>query len=102
MCNSVSPACSGEWLGILDERGSVDVIFLDFAKAFDKVSHPHPLLKLQNYGIKGQLLEWILDFLTTRRQRVVIDGHSYRWSDRGNIWRASRKYFGTLAVSCSY
>ena len=43
-----------EWLSILDERGSVDAIFLDFAKAFDKVCHPHLLLKLQHYGIKGQ------------------------------------------------
>ena len=70
-----------EWLSILDERGSVDAIFLDFAKAFDKVSHPHLLLKLQHYGIKGQLLEWISDFLTTRRQGVVIDGHSSGWSE---------------------
>ena len=60
-----------EWLSILDERGSVDAIFLDFAKAFDKVSHPHLLLKLQHYGIKGQLLEWFSDFLTKRIQRVV-------------------------------
>ena len=59
----------------------MDQIFLDFAKAFDKVSHPHLLLKLQHYGIKGQLLKWISDFLTTRRQRVVIDGHSSGWSE---------------------
>ena len=37
-----------EWLSVLDERGSVDAIFLDFAKAFD-----HLPLKLQHYGIKG-------------------------------------------------
>ena len=80
MSNSAAPACP-EWLSILDERGSVDAIFLDFAKAFDKVCHPHLLLKLQHYGIKGQLLEWISDFLTTRRQRVVIDGHSSGWSE---------------------
>ena len=48
----------------------MDAIFLDFAKAFDKVC-----------GIKGQLLKWILDFLTTRRQREVIDGHSSGWSE---------------------
>ena len=46
-----------EWLSILEERDSVDAIFLDFAKAFDKVSHPYLLLELQHYGIKGQLLE---------------------------------------------
>ena len=66
-----------EWLSILEERGSVDAIFLDFAKAFDNKSVPSsPATKLQHHGIKGQLLEWISDFLTTRRQRVVIDGHS--------------------------
>ena len=59
----------------------MDAIFLDFAKAFDNVSYSHLLLKLQNHGIKGQLLEWISDFLTTRRQRVVIDGHSSSWSE---------------------
>ena len=70
-----------EWLSILEERGSVDAIVLDFAKAFDKVSHPHLLLKIQHHGIKGQLLKWISDFLTTRRQRVVIDGYSSSWSE---------------------
>ena len=80
MSNSAAPACP-EWLSILDERGSVDAIFLDFAKAFDKVC-----------GIKGQLLKWISDFLTTRRQREVIDGHSSGWSEvtsgvpQGSIW----------------
>ena len=69
------------WLRILEERGAVDAIFLDFSKAFDKVSHSHLLLKLQHHGIKGQLLEWISDFLTTRSQRVVIDGHSSGWSE---------------------
>ena len=44
-------------------------IFLDFPKAFNKVSHQHLLLKRQHHGIKGQyiyflLLEWISDFLT--------------------------------------
>ena len=62
-----------------EEHGSVDEIFLNFAKAFDKVSHSHLLLKL-HCGIKDQLLEWISDFLTTRIQRVVIDGHSSSWS----------------------
>ena len=51
-------------------------MFLDFAKALDKVSHSHLLLKLQHHGIRGQL-EWISDFLTTRRQ----SGHSYGWSE---------------------
>ena len=79
----------------------MDAIFLDFAKAFDKVSYSHLLLKLQNHGIKGQLLEWISDFLTTRRQRVVIDGHSSSWSEITS-GVPKRKHFGSLALSCLY
>ena len=60
----------------LDKLGSVDAVFLDFAKAFDKVSHAHLLYKLECYGIKGQILIWLRDFLTSRRQRVVIEGQA--------------------------
>lgn len=67
------------WFAVLDKRGAVDVAFLDFAKAFDKVSHPHLLSKLQSYGIKGQLFEWIKNFLLGRNQRVVINGHESNW-----------------------
>ena len=45
--------------------------FSRLRQAFDKMSHPHLLGKLQQYRIKGQLLKWISDFLTTRRRRVV-------------------------------
>ena len=49
-------------------------MFLDFAKAFDKVSHAHILYKLECCGIKGHILNWLRDFLTTRKLRVVIEG----------------------------
>lgn len=64
---------------MLDKRGAIDVAFLDFAKAFDKVSHPHLFNKLQSYGIKGQLLEWLNNFLLGRKQRVVINGYESNW-----------------------
>ena len=63
----------------LDKLGSVDAVFLDFAKAFDKVSHAHLLYKLECYGIKGQILNWLRDFLTSRKQRVVIEGQASDW-----------------------
>ena len=55
------------------------VIYLDFKKVFDKVPHQRVLIKLQGYGIKGKTLRWIQEFLSNRRQRVVINGSSLDW-----------------------
>jgi hypothetical protein len=52
------------------------IIVMDFAKAFDKVSHARLLHKLQWYGIKGQTLKWVQNFLSNRKQRVVVDGET--------------------------
>ena len=49
----------------------IDVIYLDYKKAFDSVPHHRLLEKLSKYGIKGKILNWITDFLTGRKQRVV-------------------------------
>ena len=51
-----------------------DIILLDFSKAFDKVNHSKLLWKLHQYGIRGQVLNWVRAFLGSRSQRVVIDG----------------------------
>ena len=51
-----------------------DVIYLDYAKAFDKVDHKLLLQKLKAYGITGRLYQWIRSFLSNRHQTVVIDG----------------------------
>ena len=75
--------------------------FSRLRQAFDKMSHPHLLGKLQQYRIKGQLLKWISDFLTTRRRRVVNRWPFLRLVG-GNIWRASGKYFETFALSRLY
>ena len=56
-----------------------DSIYLDYAKAFDKVDHEILIHKLQCYGIHGNLLQWIKEFLRGRTQSVVVNGvHSYR------------------------
>jgi hypothetical protein len=47
---------------------------MDFAKAFDKVSHRHLLYKLSYYGIRGDTHRWIEGFLKDRTQRVVLEG----------------------------
>ncbi|XP_065675658.1 uncharacterized protein LOC136091872 [Hydra vulgaris] len=56
----------------LSKRNFVDIAFLDFAKAFDKVSHRRLLHKLKAYGINGNVLKWIESFLISRKQRTVL------------------------------
>ena len=51
-----------------------DLILLDFSKAFDKVAHEKLLLKLYFYGIRGNTLNWIKDFLDNRNQSVLLNG----------------------------
>ena len=53
-----------------------DAVILDFSKAFDKVSHTRLAYRLNKYGIRGQTLSWIQDFLNNRTQQVVVDGRS--------------------------
>ncbi|KAL5268182.1 hypothetical protein ACHWQZ_G002141 [Mnemiopsis leidyi] len=59
----------------LNEDNEVDVIYLDFAKAFDKVDHAVLLEKLKRYGIQGKAFAWIREFLLNRKQTVVVEGH---------------------------
>ena len=60
------------------ENKDTDVIYLDFAKAFDKVDHQILLKKLHGFGVRGKLLTWLNCYLSNRQQTVVIDGnHSY-------------------------
>ena len=64
----------------LDKKIPTDIVYLDFAKAFDTVPHARLCHKLQHVaGIKGDLLRWIEDFLTDRRQQVVISGQTSGW-----------------------
>jgi len=52
---------------VINQKGNVDVIFLDFAKAFDKVPHKRLLPKLQSHGIGGQVVRWIAPWLKGRK-----------------------------------
>ena len=64
---------------LVDEGYCVDVIYLDFAKAFDKVPHRRLQLKLETHGISGQVGRWIQSWLTGRLQRVVLNGSESDW-----------------------
>lgn len=67
--------CTNIWTQQIDKGKSVDVIYFDFAKAFDTVCHSKLLSKLTAYGIKGDIFEWIKAFLNDRKQKVVINQH---------------------------
>jgi len=60
----------------LDNGEQIDAILLDFSKAFDKVPHQLLTQKLDHYGVRGNLLQWIQSFLTNRNQRVLVEGHT--------------------------
>ena len=62
----------------MDDGSPVDVIYLDFQKAFDKVQHQR-LIKLDSYGMGNNMINWIEQWLNDRRQRVVVDGEVSSW-----------------------
>jgi ribonuclease P/MRP protein subunit RPP40 len=78
------------WTKSLDAKLNVDVVYLDFSRAFDSVSHPKLLTVLENIGIKGRVFEWIKGFLSNRTQRVKINGvFSYTGSVSSGISQGS-------------
>jgi len=64
---------------VVDKGSGVDVIFLDLAKAFDKVPHKKLLIKLKDHGIDGKVLQWIENWLKGRKQRVHVEGLASNW-----------------------
>ena len=68
-------------INLLESGAPVDLIYLDFSKAFDRVPHYRLLSKLENIGIKGKLLDVIRDFLTDRKFRVSVEGKFSRFKD---------------------
>ena len=63
-------------LDILQEGDPVDILYFDFSKAFDTVPHYRLLCKLENIGIKGNVLDVIRDFLMDRTMHVTVEGKS--------------------------
>lgn len=64
-----------DWTSELNLGGSqVDVMVLDFSKAFDKVPHQRLLQKIKSYGITNKNQKWIEKFLTNRQHKVTING----------------------------
>ena len=70
-----------EGTNYIDSGYPVDVIYLDFHKAFNKVPHGRFVLKLEAHGIGGEILKWVENWLSERKQRVVLGGEFSEWRD---------------------
>ena len=59
---------------------TVDVSYLDFQKAFAKVPHKRLLIKLKSHGMRVNIVKWIQNWLTYRKQRVSVEGETSAWT----------------------
>ena len=73
--------CTNDWLISLNCSKSTDVVYIDFSKAFDSIVFTKLLYKLQCYGISGNLLRWVTQFLHGRTQSVVVDNCNSTYCD---------------------
>ncbi|CAM4589481.1 unnamed protein product [Caretta caretta] len=64
-----------------DKGDPVDIVYLDFQKAFDKVPHQRLLHKVSYHGIRGKVLSWIGNWLKDRKQRGGINGQFSEWRE---------------------
>ena len=63
----------------MDDGSPVDVIYLDFQKAFDKVPHKRLIRALKSHVMGNSIINWIKQCIIDRRQRVVVDGNVSSW-----------------------
>ena len=79
-------SCVSQLLSVLHSIGKnldniqTDILYLDFARAFDSVNHAILLEKLKRYGVVGQLHEWFKNYLQDRQQKVVVDVYTSNWA----------------------
>ena len=67
------------WTEEIDKGNNMNVLYCDFKKAFDTVPHKRLMKKIESYGVKGDVLNWIEDFLSGRKQRVCVNGKLATW-----------------------
>ena len=64
----------------IDKGLDIDVLYLDFVKAFDKVPHKRLLKKVQAHGVSGKVYSLIENWLMDRKQRVKINSSYSEWN----------------------
>ena len=67
------------WLTTLEEGKEIGAVFFDLQKAFDSVPHQCLIEKLRQTGLTEHIISWILNYLTCREQRVVVNGKSSQY-----------------------
>lgn len=65
-----------DWFQLLEEGKDICAIFLDYRKAFDSVPHRTLIDKLEGIDLNPHIIAWLSNYLTSRKQRVVVDGSS--------------------------
>ena len=83
----------------MDQHYQVDLIMLDFFKAFDTVAHNKLLLKLEHYGIQLNTHLWLQTWLTKRIQKVVVEGETSKNLKVLYIRSSTRNSFRSIDVS---
>jgi hypothetical protein len=79
-CETQLLSAVNDWCEAAECNKPVDVIFLDFSRAFDTVPFNRLMYKLKSNGIRGNVLNWIEHFLTERKQRVLVNDQYSSWS----------------------
>ena len=69
------------WTNAMEEGYSVDVIYLDYQKAFDTTPIKRLMQKLKGYGVRGAVAKWLEDLLTGRKMKVGMRGSYSEWVD---------------------
>ncbi|KAK4820376.1 hypothetical protein QYF61_025452 [Mycteria americana] len=81
---------------LVDEGKAVDVVYLDFSKAFDMVSHSILLEKLAAHGLDGRTLCWVKNWLDGRAQRGVVNGVYSSWRPVTSVSLQDTKLCGSV------
>ena len=72
------------WTKVLDRGESIDIVYLDFMKAFDTMPHERLIGKLKSYGIEYYTLRWIQAFLSDHVQQISVSGINSEWANVTN------------------
>ena len=73
------PETLESWTNLLEEGFGIDIVYLDYRKAFDTVPHKRLLEKIRGLGLGSMISTWIGDFLHDRKMKVCVHGSFSEW-----------------------